>query len=99
MDRPATMMDPPIEDLLGRVVSKFTLVTLTARRAREINAYFNQLGQGLGAIVPPQVSSNSTKPVSIALDEIYQGRIVPRYPEPDPGEAGDESGDPQPKTA
>ncbi len=99
MDRPATMMEPPIEDLLARVVSKFTLVTLTARRAREINAYFNQLGQGLGAIVPPQVSSNSTKPVSIALDEIYQGRIVPKYPEPDQSEAGDGSGDTQPKSA
>ena len=99
MDRPATMMEPPIEDLLARVVSKFTLVTLTARRAREINAYFNQLGQGLGAIVPPQVSSNSTKPVSIALDEIYQGRIVPKYPEPDQSGAGEESGDTRPKSA
>ena len=32
--------------------SKFGLVTLAARRARNINAYFNQLGDGLGHMVP-----------------------------------------------
>ena len=51
-----TMMNPPIEELLDRVDSKFSLVTLAARRARNINAYFNQLGEGLGHMVPPQVS-------------------------------------------
>ena len=35
--------------------SKFTLVTLAAMRAREINDYYGQLGEGLGKIVPPQV--------------------------------------------
>ena len=30
-----TMMNPPIEELLGRVDSKFALVTLAARRARQ----------------------------------------------------------------
>ena len=74
-----TMMYPPIEALLDRVDSKFTLVSLTGRRAREITTYFSQLGQGLGAIVPPQVASRSHKPVSIALDEIYAARIVPVY--------------------
>ena len=47
-----TMMNPPIEELLDRVDSKFGLVTLAARRARNINAYFNQLGEGLGHMVP-----------------------------------------------
>ena len=36
-------------------------------RAREINDYYNQLGEGLGKIVPPQVTSVSRKPLSIAL--------------------------------
>ena len=31
-----TMMNPPIESLLDRVDSKFSLVTLAARRARDI---------------------------------------------------------------
>ncbi len=47
-----TMMNPAIESLLDRSDSKFTLVTLAAKRARQINSYFNQLGDGLGAIVP-----------------------------------------------
>ena len=50
------MMNPAIESLLDRSDSKFTLVTLAAKRARQINSYFNQLGDGLGAIVPPQVA-------------------------------------------
>jgi len=74
-----TMMEPPIERLLERVDSKFTLVTLTAQRARQITAYFGQLSESLGTIVPPQVFSPSTKPVSIALEEIDERRIVPVY--------------------
>ncbi len=70
-----TMMEPPVEGLLDKVDSKFTLVTLAAKRSRQINAYFNQLGEGLGAIVPPQVASVSRKPLSIALEEISAGRI------------------------
>ena len=70
-----TMMTPPIEELLGRVDSKFGLVTLAARRARNINAYFNQLGEGLGSIVPPQVASTARKPLSIAFEEIAADKI------------------------
>jgi DNA-directed RNA polymerase subunit omega len=75
-DRRPTMMEPPVESLLDRVDSKFTLVTLAARRGRQINSYFNQLGEGLGAIVPPQVTSVSRKPLSIALEEIAAGKIT-----------------------
>jgi DNA-directed RNA polymerase subunit omega len=71
-----TMMNPPIEELLGRVDSKFTLVTLASRRARQVNAYFNQLGEGLGAIVPPQVASTARKPLSIAFEEIAADKIT-----------------------
>jgi DNA-directed RNA polymerase subunit omega len=79
--RRPTMMDPPIEGLLDKVDSKFTLVTLAAKRGRQINSYFNQLGEGLGSIVPPQVTSVSRKPLSIALEEIASAKIVPVRPE------------------
>ena len=79
-ERP-TMMDPPLEDLLDHVDSKFTLVTLSAKRARQINSYFNQLGEGLGALVPPQVTSVSLKPLSIALEEVAAGKIVFKRPD------------------
>jgi DNA-directed RNA polymerase subunit omega len=80
--RPPSMMEPPIESLLERVDSKFTLVSLSAKRARQINSYFNQLGEGLGAIVPPQVASVSRKSLSIALEEIVQDKIIPVMVDP-----------------
>jgi DNA-directed RNA polymerase subunit omega len=80
-----TMINPPIESLLDKVDSKFTLVTLAARRARNINSYFNQLGDGLGGMIPPQVSSTARKPLSIAFQEISEEKIVwAEAPEPEP---------------
>ena len=75
-ERRTSLMTPRMESLLERVDSKFTLVTLSAMRAREINDYYNQLGEGLGRIVPPQVTSVSRKPLSIALEEVSAGKIV-----------------------
>jgi len=75
--RADTMMNPRIEELLGRTESKFGLVTLAARRARQINSYFGQLGEGLGASIPPQVTSVARKPLSIAFEEIAADKIVP----------------------
>jgi DNA-directed RNA polymerase subunit omega len=73
----ATMMDPGVEELLATVdQSKFQLVTLAARRGREVNSYFNRLSDGLGHIVPPQVSSIARKPLSIALEEVAAGKII-----------------------
>jgi DNA-directed RNA polymerase subunit omega len=74
------MVDPPIEALLDCVDSKFTLVTLSAKRARQINSYFNQLGEGLGTLVPPQVASLARKPLSIALEEIAAGKVQGYFP-------------------
>ena len=71
-----SMIHPNIEGLLDRVDSKFSLVTLASYRARQINSYFNQLGEGLGHMVPPQVSSVARKPLSIAFEEIAADKIV-----------------------
>ena len=64
-----------IDDLMGRVESKFHLVHLAAKRAREINGYYAQLGEGLGQYVPPLLSTDSNKPLTIALEEIAQGKV------------------------
>ena len=91
-ERRASLMEPRIETLMSKVDSKFTLVTLAAMRAREINDYYNQLGEGLGRIVPPQVTSVSRKPLSIALEEISANKIVyERIEEPEAGEGVDAS--------
>ena len=65
-----------IDELLDKVDSKYTLVHLAARRAREINSYYHSLGEGLGAYTPPLVESSSNKPLSIALEEIAEEKIV-----------------------
>ena len=81
MERRPSLMHPLLENLTARVDSKFTLVALAAKRARQINSYFNQLGEGLGTIVPPQITSLSRKPLSISLEEIEAGKIVYERPE------------------
>ena len=95
-ERHASMMEPPVESLLERVDSKFTLVSLAAMRGRQINSYFNQLGEGLGSIVPPQVTSVSRKPLSISLEEVAAGKIT--YTRNDPLE-GEEDGAAEPDAA
>lgn len=72
-----TMIDPPIEDLLEAAGSKFALVILAAKRARQINTYHSQLGAGIKGVVPPQVTSLSAKALSVAFEEIAAGKIVP----------------------
>ena len=85
-----TLVNPEIEGLLEKTDSKFRLVILAARRARQITSYFGQLGEGLGAAVPPQVTSTSRKPLSIALEEVAVDKIVlvelPEEPEEVDGE-------------
>jgi len=84
-------MDPPIEDLLDKVDSKFTLVALSAKRARQINSYYNQLGEGLGFVVPPQVTSVSGKPLTIAFEEVAAGKAT--FHRVDPTQEGEEGVD------
>jgi len=83
-----SMINPPIENLLDRVDSKFSLVTLAAKRARQVNSYFNHLGEGVNN-VPPQVATVARKPLSIAFEEIAVDKIVRRPIVP--GETTDET--------
>ena len=87
-----TMMTPAIEDLLERTESKFVLVTLASLRSREITNYFGQLGGGIGASVPPQVVSTSSKPLSIALEEVAAGKIEAVEVDPDAEPLDEEAG-------
>ena len=67
-----TLMDPPIEELWDKVDSKFTLVALGSARARQVNSYYNSLGEGLGKVVPPQVASVSGKPDTLLDEALYE---------------------------
>ncbi len=75
--------NPPLESLLDHVDSKYRLVIFAAKRARQINAYYSQLGEGLLENVGPLVETkNNEKPLSIALSEIQAD--VLEYKEIDP---------------
>ena len=70
------IITPPIDELLEIVDSKYRLVIMAAKRARQINAYYAQLGEGLLEYVGPLVETRvQEKPLSIALREIRQGLL------------------------
>ena len=65
------IINPPIDELLEVVDSKYQLVIMAAKRARQINAYYSQLGEGLLEYVGPLVETRvQEKPLSIALREV-----------------------------
>ncbi len=67
---------PPIDNLLAAADSKYSLVIIAAKRARQINAYYSELGEGLLEYVGPLVATHpQEKPLSIALREIDQGLL------------------------
>lgn len=72
-----SLVEPKIDRLLEQVDSKYTLVIMGAKRARQINAYYSQLGEGIGEYVPPLVPAEpGRKPLSLALEEIAAGKIA-----------------------
>ena len=68
---PEGITNPPIDELLTKADSKYALVLYAAKRARQINAYYSQLGEGLLEYVGPLVETHvQEKPLSIAMREI-----------------------------
>jgi DNA-directed RNA polymerase subunit omega len=70
-----SLMTPELEVLLDKVDSKFSLVTLAARRARELQQYYAKMGSISSKVVPPQVPS-LRKPLSMSFEEIAADKIV-----------------------
>ena len=76
-DTPLGITNPPIDELLERVSSKYALVIYAAKRARQINAYYSQLNEGLLEYVGPLVETkHQEKPLSIAMREINAGLLT-----------------------
>ena len=74
---PEGITNPPIDDLLQAADSKYALVIYSAKRARQINAYYSQLSEGLLEYVGPLVDSQvNDKPLSVALREINDGLLT-----------------------
>ena len=77
-DRSRGIIDPPIDDLLSKVDSKYALVLFASKRARQINDYYADLHEGsLFDNVGPLVDSSiDDKPLSVALREINEDKLV-----------------------
>lgn len=74
---PIGITNPPIDDLLEAADSKYALVIFSAKRARQINAYYSQLSEGLLEYVGPLVETEvREKPLSVALREINEGLLT-----------------------
>ena len=70
------MIHPPVDELLNQVESKYELIIAAAKRARQINSYHHQLGEGTyDTFAPPQVDSRSKNYLTMAFEEIAQGKI------------------------
>jgi DNA-directed RNA polymerase subunit omega len=72
------IIDPPIDDLLAKVESKYALVIFASKRARQINDYYADLHEGsLFDNVGPLVDSTiDDKPLSVALHEISEDKLT-----------------------
>ncbi len=82
--RPQGIIYPSIDSLLEKTDSKFSLVIYASKRARQINAYYSQLGEGLLEYVGPLVETHvQEKPLSIALREI-DANLLTSEPTTDP---------------
>ena len=77
------MIHPRIDDLLEKVEgSRYALVLIAAKRARQINNYHHQLGEGIGfdEAPPPLIESRSKNYLTMAMEEISSGKITYRLP-------------------
>jgi DNA-directed RNA polymerase subunit omega len=76
------MMYPRIDDLLENVGNaRYALVIAAAKRARQINNYHHQLGEGtFDDFPPPLVESRSKNYLTMALEEIGEGKITVSQP-------------------
>ena len=70
------MIHPKIDTLLDHVDSKYSLVIAAAKRTRQINDYHHQLGEGsLESFAPPLIESRSKNFLTMALEEIAEGKL------------------------
>jgi len=74
------VIQPRIDNLLDNVGERYALVIVAAKRARQINNYHHQLGEGtFDDFAPPLVESRSKNYLTMALEEISEGKIEHEY--------------------
>ena len=65
------MISPRVDRLLENVDSPYASVIVAAKRARQINSYYHNLGEGtFEEFPPPMVDTGSKNYLTIALEEV-----------------------------
>ena len=79
--------DLKIDQLLGKVDSRYGLVMAAAKRARQINEYTATLGLNESLGIPgPQVHTRSQHPLGIAIEELRSGKLEVSFRSEEPAE-------------
>ena len=74
------MIRPRIDTLMEHVDTRYALVIVAAKRARQINNYHHQLGEGtFDDFPPPLVESRSKNYLTMSLEEINEGKLKYSY--------------------
>ena len=69
-----------VDEFLEKVDSKYALVQIAAKRARQINDYYHHLGEGsFEEFPPPLIESYSKNYLTLALEEISSNKIKYEY--------------------
>ena len=69
-DDPIGITDPPIDELLDKVSSKYALVIFAAKRARQINSYYQEQDEGVFEFVGPCLLYTSPSPRDATLSRM-----------------------------
>ena len=74
------MIKPRLDTLLERVDSHYACVLVAAKRARQINSYYHNLGEGtFDEFPPPMVDTRSKNYLTMAMEEISEGLLTYDY--------------------
>ncbi len=74
------MISPRVDTLLKIVDSRYALVIVAAKRARQINNYHHMLGEGsFDEAPPPMIESRSKNYLTMSLEEVAQNKLVYAY--------------------
>jgi DNA-directed RNA polymerase subunit omega len=74
------VIKPRLDSLLEEADSHYACVVMAAKRARQINSYYQNLGEGtFDEYPPPMVETGSKNHLRIALEEIAAGKHRHRY--------------------
>jgi DNA-directed RNA polymerase subunit omega len=76
----ASVISPRIDRLLEQVDSNYASVVVAAKRARQINSYYHNLGEGtFDEFPPPMIETSSKNYLTMALEEVAAGKIKYHY--------------------